>query len=1028
MKKVLRILLWLFIGLIIALALVPFVFKGQIQEAIRTEVNKTLNAEVDFENASLSVFKNFPALSISLDELSITGVDRFEGQSLMTADKVYLGTDLSSIIKSEEGINITSFNLERPVISLIIDETGAANYDITKATTESQNEDTFFGNIEEYKISNGRLSYRDLGANMSAVLEDVNHSGSGNFENVTFDLDTETEIGAIDFASNGIKYLHKAQLDSEIALGMNLDKQQYTFKENLTRLNNLDLTFLGDVKLDKEDIHLDLKVSAPNNKVSSILSLIPSTYNQQLANVQSEGNSYLAGYVKGIYNGTKEIYPTMELKVNLENGLIKYPELPIPIKDINLDMILNNKNSDLSDLLVDISKFSFLVDGDLITGKIKVSDALANPHIAGLIDGTLNLEKLNQAFPLTDVKLNKGTIKTDMKIDAFANDIIVENYAAAKFDGKLEAKNIDVVYDKYPLRAETINMSLSPQKIQSQYNNAYVGNSDFNGTATIVNPLAFITDKKESQIQVDASSKTLDLDNLISYSATEETAVDTLQDLSFYDKLDVTMAYEADKVQYEDYNIEQLNVKGQFINNKLKLDNSQVRLEKEKITIRGEADNVAGYVFNEAVLAGKFYVDADKIDSNKFLSDDNGSSQTVEEPVIVPSNLNVDIYPDIKELKYDKYVLNKVQGKISLADGVAELLETSAHTLGGVLNLEGLYNSTNTAQPLFDLKYNMNGFDFSKVAETSETFRILAPIISYVNGLFNSTLVMSGPLGKDMFPDLTKVTASGFLETLEGQINNFEPLEKIGTALGINKVKELSLKGTKNWFDVKDGKVILKPHDHKVDDMTFTVGGTHSLAQELDYAIKAIIPRDKLAKDKLGKNLEFGMDFLEKEASSRGVNIDLGDMIYLDIFITGTIKKPKLKVIPVGSGGKTIQDVVKDEVVKQVNVLKDTITEELEKRTEVIKDTVTRVIESKVDTLTNKVKDKVKTEADKKKEELKDKLKEKIDTSITQVLTDTLQSSLEQKAEDILGTQAKGEIDSLKSKILDWNPFKKKKN
>ena len=100
MKKVLRILLWIFIGLIIALALLPFVFKGKIQEAIKTEINENVNATVDFSDASISLFRDFPTLSIKLEDLTISGVDNFAKTDLLTAKNIYLQTDICLLYTS----------------------------------------------------------------------------------------------------------------------------------------------------------------------------------------------------------------------------------------------------------------------------------------------------------------------------------------------------------------------------------------------------------------------------------------------------------------------------------------------------------------------------------------------------------------------------------------------------------------------------------------------------------------------------------------------------------------------------------------------------------------------------------------------------------------------------------------------------------------------------------------------------------------------------------------------------------------
>ena len=75
------------------------------------------------------------------------------------------------------------------------------------------------------------------------------------------------------------------------------------------------------------------------------------------------------------------------------------------------------------------------------------------------------------------------------------------------------------------------------------------------------------------------------------------------------------------------------------------------------------------------------------------------------------------------------------------------------------------------------------------------------------------------------------------------------------------------------------------------------MGGNHGIDQSIDYQIKAVIPRDKLKQANLGKTLEMGMSEIEKAATSRGVDISLGENIFMDIYLTGTLMKPKVKII-----------------------------------------------------------------------------------------------------------------------------------
>lgn len=1031
MKIILRVLLWLVIGLIIALLLVPVLFKGELVDILKKKINEQVNAQVDFDDVDLSLIKSFPAISLDIENMKVVGLEAFAGEKLFSVEHIHLTTDFKSVIKPQEGINVKKITVDRPKVNLVISKSGESNYDIIKSSGEESSSTDFFGSLDSYVINDGVFNYTDLKNNTAFSMKGLNHEGKGNFAGVAFDLKTKTKVDQLNLSSGSIPYLNNARLGADVVLGVDLEKQHYTFKENQIRLNDLDLSFLGTVKLIEDAIGFDLDIQAPNNKVSSIISLIPSTYKGNFESIKSTGNSFLKGSIKGIFDSAKEIYPKTNLLATIENGTLQYPELPLPINDINMKMEIAADKQDWSDMVVDIENFSFLVKEDKMAGKVKILNALENPSIDGLMKGTLNLKNLSEAFPLDNVDLKNGVIKADLVASAKASDITDKNYKAMSFNGSLETTDVDVQYDKWPVALRSSKSAFTPAQITTSVTDLQVGNSDFNGDLKIKDPLAYISEESSPSLNFNMKSKVLDADELMNFSGSETTEIiqeDSLTLVSYEDYKDYNISgtYSADEIKYEEYDLKKLKTSLSYGNDHLDLTSTEFLLNEEPTRIRGTADNLVDYIFDEGILKGKFFLNTAKINADDFMDDEATASTAEARPFQVSDKLDVEIYPEIKSLTYDKYLFENLGGKISIANGIAQMQEGSATSMGGKMIIDGLYNSTDLDNPLFDLRYKLDKIAFKKLFEVSESFRVLAPIAKYIDGALNSTLIMAGPLKQDMTPDLTKVTASGFLETLKGVVRGFEPLERVGKALGIEKLKDMTIDGSKNWFDVKNGVVLLKPHDHKVDDMTFTVAGNHSLDQTIDYTINAKIPRDKLRKDKLGKNLEFGMEYLEKEAGSRGVNIDLGEMIYLDIFLTGNIKSPKVKVIPVGSGGKTLKNVVKDEVNKQVDILKDTIQTELEKKTEEVKDTVTKVVTKEVDKAKEKAKEKVDEEVEKQKDKVRGVLKGKVDTALTKVLTDTLQNKVLDKTRDVLGDGAAEKVDDVKDKLKEWNPFKKK--
>jgi hypothetical protein len=1030
MKKLIKILVAVIIIVIILLLLTPILFRSQIIDAVKSNANESLNAELDFADVDISIIKDFPSLSIELSDLSIIGKEDFAGIPLLKAKEVYLATDWKSVIKSDEGITISKIYLDEPALNIIVTKEGSANYDITKESTETSSSDkSFFGDIESYEIEDGQLSYIDKSADLIASIDGLNHSGTGKFQDVNFDLATQTSIESIDVKNGSIPYLRKAKLDADITLGIDLDKQLYTFKENVINLNDLAFAFLGHTQLLEEGYDLDLKINAANNSVASILSLIPTAFTADYGNITSDGTGSLSGYVKGIYNSEKNVFPDLDLKVNLTDGLIKYPALKLPIKDILLDMAIKSNKNDWTDLSIDIPNYSFILDEDKVNGDLQIRNVMGDPQIISNTAGKIDLYKVSQAYPMESMTLRSGIIEGDVHVNAKQSDITNTNYRNIKMSGNIAADDIDIDYtEDIPIKIDRLDTKFSPQEVNATTNKMMLGNSDFQGKMSIRDPLQLILGDEQPETSIKVKSKTLDLNQLMTLSEPENPESDTsYTDETPFINYIVNGEYTADQVIYEDYNIKNMSFDGRYKDEKLSLTQSSMSLDNQTIKARGQFNNVMHYVFNEETLSGELFIEADKLNANQYINDTE-STESIEQVVEVPTNLDLTIYPKINSLQYDDYTLKNLDGKISMKDGIAELTNGVAKLFNGKINFEGAYNAQDISNPLFDFKYNMSDMNFAQLFEKSESFKLLAPIAKYMEGIFNSTLEISGPLTKDMFPDLYKIDASGFIETINGKVGGVKPLEMLGDALGISSVKDWDIKDSKNWFEVKEGFVILMPQDYNVEDMQFTVGGKHSIDQNLDYHINARIPRERLSKAQLGKTLEMGMSEIEKQAKSRGVNIDLGDFVYLDAYITGTLLKPKVKIIPVGSGGKTLTDVLKDEFVKQTTILKYTIRQEIDKVTSAAKDSVSRVIDQKTEVLKDTLKSEAQKQTDKITEQLKDKAKEKLDSTIATTVTDSLAQAAKDKVGDIIGNSGNTQIDSIKDKVSKWNPFKKKKN
>jgi uncharacterized protein involved in outer membrane biogenesis len=129
MKKFLKIFMIVVIILFAAIIAIPLVFKSQIMKKVKAEVNKSINAKVEWNDVSISLLSGFPDLKVSLKDLSVVGINNFGGDTLVAFDEFTLKLDLISVFSNS--IKIKSIFLDRPVLNAITLKDGSVNYDIT---------------------------------------------------------------------------------------------------------------------------------------------------------------------------------------------------------------------------------------------------------------------------------------------------------------------------------------------------------------------------------------------------------------------------------------------------------------------------------------------------------------------------------------------------------------------------------------------------------------------------------------------------------------------------------------------------------------------------------------------------------------------------------------------------------------------------------------------------------------------------------------------------------------------------------
>ncbi|WP_458627778.1 AsmA family protein [Winogradskyella sp. PC D3.3] len=576
MKKVLKIvgiILLLFIAILIA---IPFVLESKIDAIVQNYADNNLDADLTFDDISLSLISSFPKAEVSVKNLKILNRAPFKGETLATAKSLSFEMGITQLFKgTEEPLEVNEIIANELLLVIKTNKTGAVNYDIVKesetasAPEETETSSGFSFDIDNYELNNSAFTYIDDTSNMKFYLTEINHKGKGIFSGGKSELDTNTEAH-VTFAMDSTAYLSNNSIKLDALIDLDLDQQKYTFKENKAYINALPLEFDGFVQLVEAGQQIDITFKNPEASFKDFLAIIPKAYAKDIENVSTTGNFTVNGIIKGLVS--EETIPTLDINLNSSNASFKFPDLPKSVRNIAIDASIKNTTGNVDDTFVNINKLNFQIDEDIFKSEASIKNLTKNMLVAAKLDGVLNLANITKAYPIELENELSGILKANVSTTFDMDAIETNAYQRIKNVGSVSLSNFVFSSDDIlnPIQINKADLSFKPGIVSLNSFDAQTGKSDFTATGTISNLLGFMLSDKNLEGNFNLNSNTFALSDFMSEdTTTTETSTETSENTPATESLkipaflDCTITANAKTVIYDNLNLK--NVKGQLI-------------------------------------------------------------------------------------------------------------------------------------------------------------------------------------------------------------------------------------------------------------------------------------------------------------------------------------------------------------------------------------------------------------------------------------------------------------------------------
>jgi hypothetical protein len=983
MKWLKRIFIGIGILLILIVAaaiIVPIVFKDDIKAAIDKEIAKSVNADVVFDvnNFDLTVFRNFPNVTAEIKELGVFNRAPFEGTPLFVVQRLDVEVNIKELLFGDQ-LRLKGITLVEPQITIKVLADGKANYDITYPSTDTvktaDEPSQFSFGIDHWEIVKGTVVYDDKSLPYFLEIKGLNHNGSGDFTQDVFDLKTKTVVDTVTTSYGDMELLTNKRVEIDMTISISEEVTRYTFKQNSVKVNDFALRFDGWFKMNEKDYGMDITFDSPENSFKSLLSLVPGMYTKDFKGIETKGDLSFKGFAKGTYSDSQ--MPAFNLGLIVKDAMFKYPDLPTPVNNINMDLLVDNKTGVIDNTVIDLKKLHLDFGSNPVDAKLLVEN-LKDYRMDGSLAAKLNLAELSKMFPMQGLEM-KGSYSIEAKAKGVYDSI---RKIIPAIDANMTLADGYVKSSEFPLPLEDLKVAATIKNTSGKMAETVVNVSNFSmlmdgerfmATLLLQNLDDYTWDlKANGGIDIEKMTKIFPVEGMTlagKIKADLETKGKMSDvDAKRYDKLPTsgTATLTGFKFSSKDlpYAVTVAQSQAVFDPKKIELKNTTGTIGKSDFAVSGAVSNYIAYTFGQnETIKGNLDFNSTLLDLNEFMTEDETAAtpatDTAFSVIPVPQNIDFILRSSIKTVKMMDYTMTNAAGDVIVKDGVANLSGIKFNMLGGGFVVDGTYDTKDINHPKYNLGLKISELSIQQASSSFTIVKTYAPIAGLVNGNFSTDFHVAGELGKDMMPKMDIVNGAGTIKIAQAALTNSKFVSGLTSLTKLNDTDQVTLKDVLMSAVISNGRFSVKPFDVKLGNYAATISGSSGLDRTVDYNIKMNLPAGRL-----GSQAQSQLNQLAGTSNSTSdipVTIAVGGNVANPTFklsmaeqkqqvkeaVTKVAEQKTQEAVKQLSEGAKPEDVVKNllKVNKQDSVKKDSATKAQQ----------TQPVQQQVDQLQNKL-------------------------------------------------------------------------
>ena len=468
-KKIVKILSILLLVILAISGGVAYYFYKNIKPVLEKEINNALAVQVIFSKISISGIRDFPNLGISFTGVKIEESTPHYHQKLLVATELSLFLDVMKLWKGEYVID--AITLRNAQLNLA-DLKKGTNYDIIKPSKDPSSPALSF-EIKRLTLINCNIAYKYVPDALKIDFFTPKTKIKLKNKETNTSLAIKSSMENTNLTFSGEDYITDKNLKLNSALSILTDKSFLTIAESDLQVEDIELKTSGTIYYGNSQ-KIDLKFASNNTTAQSLLSILPQSVKEAMADIKLAGNVQLDGDLKGTFTPAKS--PAFNLNYQLSNAEISVKGQSVSLSGI--DAIGKVSMPDVANLATARATCQLKQansNDNTLSGDITVTN-FSTPAIEWNGNANLSVPFLssfakNSAF---DAKTGTLAIKGDLKLQYdpakgeiapnslyFAGNVVGKSISGRLEDPKLVIKsiNFDVSADNAKLSVNSLDFA-----------------------------------------------------------------------------------------------------------------------------------------------------------------------------------------------------------------------------------------------------------------------------------------------------------------------------------------------------------------------------------------------------------------------------------------------------------------------------------------------------------------------------------------------------------------------------------------